>query len=421
MRWLIIFLCFVANAINFVDRANLAVAIPHIQAELYLSPAVTGFLLSGFFWTYAVMQLPAGWFIDRIGPRIALSVSVVAWSIVTMMTAAAQSLLHLMGCRLMLGVGEAGALPNFAKITALWFSSRERGFASSIFDSGSRFGAALALPLVAWLIDRYGWRMSFLVSGSLGFVWVMVWLSVYRDPDVGKSPPDSSYVPRSITLVPPAAPRAHISWLALFRYRTLWGMMLGFFCLNFTIYFFITWFPAYLMQTRGFSLFKLGTLGVLPAMCAIPGGWLGGIMSDCLYRRGWSLTRARKSCLVGGMLASSVITLSVFATSTWVCLMFFSLAYASLAFTGAIVWTLPAEVAPSQAHVASIAGIQNFAANLGGIVISTFTGLMLSMTHGSFMIPLCVAGALCLLGAFSYLCIVGEIEPLPITPSTANA
>ncbi|NTZ87281.1 MFS transporter, partial [Burkholderia metallica] len=207
-----------------------------------------------------------------------------------------------------------------------------------------------------------------------------------------------------------------VSWLDLFRYRTVWGMMIGLFCLNFAIYFFITWFPSYLLQSRGFSLASLGTWGMLPALLAIPGGWLGGYVSDSLFRRGWSATAARKTCLVLGMLLSSSIALSAFVENVWACLGLFALAYASLSFAGANVWTLVGEVAPTPAHVASLGGIQNFAGNLAGIFITTFTGVMLSITKGSFVVPLAVAGALCVVGALSYLFIVGKVEPLPPLP-----
>ena len=190
-------------------------------------------------------------------------------------------------------------------------------------------------------------------------------------------------------------------------------MMVGFFCLNFVIYFFITWFPTYLVQARGFSLSQLGTLGALPALVAIPAGWLGGFTSDALYRRGWSLTAARKTCLVGGMLLSSAITLSAIAPNVYMALLFFAISYASLAFTAASIWSLPADVAPTPGHVASIGGIQNFASNLAGIVTTTFTGVMLTITSGSFVVPLVVAGGFCLLGAAAYLFLVGEISPLP--------
>ncbi len=156
---------------------------------------------------------------------------------------------------------------------------------------------------------------------------------------------------------PPAAAEK-ISWFSLFRYRSVWGLMLGLFCLNFAIYFFITWFPSYLLQARGFSLTRLGTLGSLPALMGVAGNWIGGWTSDRLLRAGWSPTRARKTCLVGGMLMSSSIALAAFVESNWACLGLFTLAYFSLSFAGANCWTVVSEIAPTPRHVASIGGIQ---------------------------------------------------------------
>lgn len=149
LRWQMIALCFLANIINFLDRSNLAIAVPRIEAELHLSSFQMGLALSAFFWTYALMQLPVGWMIDRFGVRRCLAGSVLWWSFFTAVTAFVSDLPSLLGARLLLGVGEAGALPGFAKVVFNWFPRTERGFASSIFDSGSRVGSALALPLVA--------------------------------------------------------------------------------------------------------------------------------------------------------------------------------------------------------------------------------------------------------------------------------
>jgi MFS family permease len=240
----------------------------------------------------------------------------------------------------------------------------------------------------------------------IGFVWILGWFLIYRNKSKGDLTGETDVAPV------PVAPKNKVSWGSLFKYRTLWGMMLGFFCLNFVIYFFITWFPSYLVQAHGFSLKSLGTLGTIPALMSIPGGWLGGFVSDSLFKRGWSLTAARKTCMVGGMLMSSVITFCAFVTNIYLMLAFFGIAYASLAFAAASIWSLPSDVAPTPDHVASIGGIQNFASNLAGIVITTFTGVMLAITKGSFVIPLCVAGGFCFLGAFSYLFLVGKIEPL---------
>ncbi|BCF98542.1 MFS transporter [Paraburkholderia sp. PGU19] len=412
MRWVVILLCFLAIAVNYIDRANLAVAAPEIQKALGIGPAQMGFILSGFFWTYALMQMPFGWFVDRVGARIALPLAVGWWSLFTAATAGASSVAGMFGCRLMLGVGEAGAYPSCAKLVSQWFKPSQRALATSIFDSGSRVGSALSIPVVALIIGTLGWKASFVVTGIIGAVWIVGWLVIYRSPAHGDMTGEQDVVPD--TRAARAADK--VTWASLFRHRTLWGMMLGFFCLNFVIYFFITWFPSYLVQTRGFSLKSLGTLGMIPALMSIPGGWIGGLVSDALFRRGWSLTAARKTCMVGGMLLSSVITLSAFTSNIYLMLAFFGIAYGSLAFAAASIWSLPADVAPTPRHVASISGIQNFASNLAGIVITTFTGVMVALTKGSFTIPLVVAGGFCFLGAFSYLVIVGRIEPLPADP-----
>jgi ACS family D-galactonate transporter-like MFS transporter len=414
LRWTVILLCFLANTINYVDRANLAVATPYIRKELGLDAAAMGLILSGFFWTYSVMQLPAGWLIDRIGARIAFAGAVVWWSGFTVLTAVARSLGTMMGARLALGIGEAGAYPSMAKVTSLWFPTRERALASAIFDSGSRVGAVVSLPIVTWIISISDWETSFVVTGIFGVIWAIVWVVLYRDPERHPGVRPERLAQLRAARGASYDKSAHVPWASLFRYRTIWGMMLGFFCLNFVIYFFITWFPTYLVQARGFSLAKLGTLGTIPGLVSIPGGWLGGFMSDWLYRRGWSLTAARKTCLVGGMLTSSVITGSAFVGSVYAALALFAIAYSALAFTAASIWSLPGDVAPTRAHVASIGGIQNFASNLAGIVTTTFTGVMLTITSGSFVIPLVVAGALALIGAAMYLFVVGRIEPLPV-------
>jgi ACS family D-galactonate transporter-like MFS transporter len=411
IRWLIIWLCFLANAIGYIDRANLAIAAHGIRAELNIGAAEMGLILSAFFWTYAFMQMPAGWVVDRIGVRISLTVAVVWWSLFTMATGAARNLVHFLSARLMLGLGEAATMPSFTKTAFNWFPRRERGLACGIFNSGSVTGNVLSLPLVTWLIAVTGWRGAFIVTGLIGLAWALAWWFIYRDPEryraVAPAEVDALLAERA---APPQA--THIPWSSLFRYRSIWGLMIGMFCLNFAIYFFITWFPSYLQEARGFSLTRLGTLGMLPGLMGIAGSWLGGYASDWLLSRGWSRTAARKTCLVGSMLMASSIGLSAIVENTYVCLALFALAYASLSVAGANVWTVVSEMAPTPGHVASISGINNFAGNLAGILITTFTGVMVALTSGSFLIPLAVAGGGCVVGALSYLFLVDKIEPL---------
>jgi ACS family D-galactonate transporter-like MFS transporter len=414
-RWLVVLMCFLALAINYIDRANLGVAVPMIEKEYGIDPAVMGLILSGFFWTYALMQLPGGWLIDRFGARSTYAVATLIMSVATIATGFAGGVASLVACRLMLGVGEAFSYPVNAKVTALWFRRSERGLATGLWASGARVGSALALPLVAFVTLHFGWRASFAVTGSIGLVWMAAWWGFYRDPAQHRavSAADLATLQSDYATAPRGEP---IRWKDLFRHRTVWGMMIGFFCLNFVIYFFTTWFPAYLTESRGFSLTKLGTIGLLPGMIAIPAGWLGGFLSDYLYRRGWSLTAARKICLVGGLLTSSVVALAAIVPGDTAALGLLALSYAGLAFAGANIWALPGDVAPTPAHVASIGGIQNFASNIAGIVLTTFTGVMVSVTKGSFVIPLVTAGAISIVGACAYLFIVGEIAPLRTLP-----
>lgn len=416
VRWLMVFMAFLGTAINYVDRANLSVAVPYVQQEFGLDSAQMGAILGAFFWTYAAFQLPSGWFVDRVGERVAYAAAVVWWSAFTALTAVARGFTSLFALRVFLGIGEAPAYPCNAKIVSEWFPARERAFAASIFDSGARVGTALSLPIVTALIAWVGWRASFIVTGALGFVWTAVWLLVYRRPreHARVSAAELAYIEagRAEPAMDLAEGFVKLRWRDLFRYRTIWGMMLGFFCLNFVVYFFITWFPTYLVQERGFTLLKLGIFGMIPALVAIPAQWAGGLASDALVRRGVRLTLARKIPIVCGMILSSSIALAVVVPSASWALALLALSYGSLTFAGASVWSLPADVAPSRSYVASIGGIQNFASNLAGICIATFVGVMVGKT-GGFLVPLMVAGGFSLLGAFSYLFIVGEIKPLP--------
>lgn len=200
------------------------------------------------------------------------------------------------------------------------------------------------------MIATFNWQTSFIVTGALGIIWAVFWLLIYRDPErhASVTPEQLSRLQGQRRTKAAAGPK--VPWSSLFRYQTIWGLMIGFFCVNFVFYFFITWFPTYLVQARGFSLAQLGTLGLLPALAAIPSGWLGGLLSDRLYRHGWSLTAARKTCLVGGMLMSSVITLSAFAPNAYVALLFFVISSGSLAVVAANIWSLPGDVAPTPAQ-----------------------------------------------------------------------
>jgi D-galactonate transporter len=424
IRWVIVGLAFLGTSIVYIDRANLSAAVPDIQKEFGLSSTEIGLLLSGFFWTYAVFQLVAGWFVDKVGARSGYSLAALLWSVFTAATALGHNFLSLLGFRLLLGVGEAPAYPSNVKAVREWMPKRERGLATAIFDSGSRVGTALSLPIVVLVITAFGWRESFVATGLLGVIWAAIWFCFYRKPQEHKrvSVEELAYIEAGQeTRDSEATPRVRIRWVDLLRFRDVWGMMLGNFCIAFVIYWFVTWFPTYLVNGRGFSLPSLGLFGSIPALVAVPLGWVGGVVADLLIRRGWSATRARKTCIIGGLVVSNSILLSLLTESPLVAIVLLSISYGALTFANASVWLLPSELAPTTGHVGSLAGLMNFAGSAAGIVVSIAVGALLDATGGSFTAPLLMTGAFLLLGIVSYAFIITKVEPLSLEKPATDA
>jgi ACS family D-galactonate transporter-like MFS transporter len=415
LRWYMISFVFAGLVINYLDRASLGVALPFMKDTFRLTKTEEGMILAAFFWSYDFFQLAAGWFVDKHGPRRTFTFAAVWWSLFTSLTALASSFATLFGVRLLLGIGESPAATSSTKVVGRWFPRHERALATGIWDSGSRVGGVLALPIVTALVAWLGWRWTFAFIGLIGVVWAIGWWRAYRDPqDHPKiSAEELAYIREGGARSEEDAEGegAVMRWRDLFRYRTIWAMMLGFFCLNMVVYFFLTFFPTYLVEERHFSLLKLGLFGALPGLVAIAAEWLGGWLADRRIARGESVTRVRKSYIAGGFLVSTVIGGAVWVPQAWMALALLSLAYAGSTFAAANIWSLPADVAPAERHVASIGGIQNFASNFAGIIGPIMIGVLVDQTS-SFAAPLLVISAVALLGAFSYTFILKRVEPL---------
>jgi MFS transporter, ACS family, D-galactonate transporter len=420
VRWIVVGLAFLGTAIVYIDRANLSATVPYLQKEFGLNNTQIGLILSGFFWTYSIAQLFAGWFVDKAGVRRGYSLAALLWSVFTAATALGRGFGSLLTFRLLLGVGEAPAYPSNVKAIREWMPRRERGLATAIFDSGSRVGTALSLPIVVLVISILGWRESFAITGLLGVAWAIVWFLFYRTPRQFKrlSAEELAYIERDQEAAQEqAAARPRVRWVDLLRFRAVWGMMLGNFCVAFVIYWFVTWFPTYLIEGRGFNLPSLGLLGPIPAIVAVPLGWLGGVVADRLIRRGWGSTRARKTCIIGGLVVSTSILLSLLTDDAVVAIALLSLSYGALTFANASVWLLPGELAPTTGHVASLAGLMNFAGSVAGILVSIAVGALLDATGGSFTAPLLMTFGFLLLGIVSFAFIIKRVEPLQL-PAT---
>lgn len=403
-----------AIVINYLDRTVMSAAAPVIASDLHISPQAMGWIMSAFFLSYAFFQIPAGFLADRFGQRKTLAGSVAWWSLATAATALATSPVGLICARMFMGVGEAAAYPCNGGITAKWFPDRERGRVTALFDSGSRFGTAFAMPLVVWIIAQWGWQAAFLICGALGFIWVVWWLIVYQDPE--KHPNISStelkYIrdgqvkKEGIDNIQP------MKWYQLLKYRNVVAMCIGFFMLNYAVYFFITWFPTYLMNERGLSLTEMGFFAMLPPLCGILGQWTGGWVTDFIFIRTNNLNIARKINLVGGMLVATTISFAGLVDSITVMMLLLCISYVGLAFAGSAIWCLPGDIAPRN-MTSVLGGIQNTVSNCGGFLGPIVTGYIIGTT-GSFMYALIVSGAACAIGALVYLLVLKDIKPITL-------
>ncbi|MGW0688449.1 MFS transporter [Streptomyces sp. NPDC002754] len=429
MRWTIVGFSALGLTIAYLDRAAISVAMPFMSKEFHISSAVQGVLLSAFFWTYALFQLPSGWLLDRFGPKVIYPIAVGWWSIWTALTAFSQGVGSVVVFRLGLGIGEAPVQPANVKVVSRWFPRRERAFASSLFDMGQQIGTALSVPIVTALITFSGWRMAFVVIGVAGLLWIVGWQLVYREPE--KHPRVS------------AAELAHIqsdqgemvaaqnaatdagsdtstdaSWRVLLRNNQVWALMTGYVFRSLSGAFFLTWYPTYLLDDRGFTEAEFGMVGAIPPLIAIGSTVLGGIVSDRMLASGMSTNLARKIPIVSGLALSACIGFSPFIESNVAVMTVLTISNAAHSFAGAAILSLPAEVASSPETVGSVAGFQNFGSQLGNLISPIAIGLFLTFGDGSYLGPLLGSAVCCLVSAAIYLF---WVRIKPVTPVSALA
>jgi sugar phosphate permease len=283
----------VAGVINYIDRATLAVANPLIREELGLSIADMGYLLSAFLWAYAFAQLPTGAMVDKIGPRILLALGLSLWS-AQLLGGLVQEFGQFFGARLLLGVGEAPQFPTCARVVRDWFNQRDRGLATGIFNCASSLGTAIAVPLLTFLMLSFGWRTMFVVMGVAGLVMAAVWYLVYRNPtELALTPEENAYR----TQGDPPGQRTKVTfreWKLLFRFRTTWGMIFGYFGCIYLTWIYTAWLPGYLEIQRHMSVKYTGWAAAIPFAWGVPGGVLGGYIADILVRRGVEPLKSRR-------------------------------------------------------------------------------------------------------------------------------
>ncbi len=418
IRWFpILTLVAIGTMINYLDRTVLGIAAPFLTKDLALTATQMGLVFSAFSWSYAMLQIPGGIFLDRFGTRVTYFIAVTGWSVFTALMAGITSLSTLIATRIGVGVFEAPCFPANSRILATWFPQSERARANGIYSFGQYVGLGfLSVPLF-WITQNYGWRVLFIIVGLFGVAFGIVWWLLYRN--VGESKAADAAEIAHIEAggggeykgAPLNFKWSHIG--KLLKHRQILGASIGQFGANSTQVFFVTWFPTYLVTARGMTFIKAGLMTSLPYIGASAGVLIGGLLSDMLLRRTGNANLARKLPIVTGLLLASTIIAANYvpADNNAAVILIMSIAFFGQGMTN-LGWTVVSDVAPKKL-IGLTSGIFNFSANLAGIVTPLVIGMTFQRT-GSFVGPLVYIGVVALLGAFSYSVILGDIHRLEV-------
>ncbi len=430
VRLFIVAMLFFVTTINYADRATLSIAGPSLSKELGLDSISMGYVFSAFGWSYVAAQIPGGWLLDRYGSKWVYAFSIIIWSIFTVMQGwvgffgAGTAVVTLFALRLLVGLAEAPSFPANARIVAAWFPSNERGTASAFFNSGQYFATVMFAPLMGWIAHDFGWRYVFYVMGVIGILAGLVWIkTIYgpkEHPSINKA--EFDYIKDGGAMVDLDTPAdanatAGPKWdyiKQLLGNRMLLGVYIGQYCITTLTYFFLTWFPVYLVKQKGLTILQAGFVATIPALAGFVGGVLGGVISDAILRKTGSLTLARKIPIVGGMLLSMVIIGCNYVDTPAFVVGLMALAFFGKGI-GALGWAVVSDTSPKEAGGVS-GGLFNTFGNTAGITTPIVIGYIVQST-GSFNGALVFVGINALIAVLSYLVIVGKIERFQLKTS----
>lgn len=410
VRFGVLSLIATGTLINYLDRTILGIAAPSLTKELGIDAALMGVIFSAFSWTYAASQVLGGAFLDRFGTRVTYFLSVGFWSFFTLLHAFVGGIASLLGLRLLLGVAESPCFPANSRVVATWFPRNERAMATGIYTVGEYIGLAFLSPVLFAMMAAFGWRSLFVSAGVAGLIFAVIWWLKYREPrDSRANAAELAQIVAGGGLTDQPVRQA-LDWRAagkLLKRRQMWGICLGQFAGNSTLVFFLTWFPTYLATERGMDWMKIGFFAVLPFIAASIGVLFGGWWSDRMLRKGKSPNVARKLPIILGLLLATTIVSANFVDDNRVVIAILSLAFFAQGMA-ALGWTLVSDIAP-EGMLGVTGGVFNLAANLAGIVTPIVIGAIVATT-GSFFYALAFIGLVALMGALSYIFILGDVE-----------
>ena len=423
LRWGIGVLLGVGILINYFDRVSLSVAAPQLEREFALTADHLGWLLSGFFWSYALLQIPVGIILDRFGVTWVNRVSTFLWSLTCTATAFAGGFGAVFAARVGLGVAEAASFPASSKATGYWFPRGERALATAIFDAAAKFSNVIGVPLVALVVVTFGWRWGFGVTAILSLLYFLAFFVFYRDPSAHPrlSEEERAYIVTGGATPEGPAESGEFAMLGyLLRSMKVWGLTIGFSAYGYSFYLFLTWLPDYLVKSMHMDILKSAGFTAIPWACAtvadlVVGGWL----IDRLIARGYDDTVVRKTVLIGGMVLGLAVLGAPFTTDPRWAVMWISIALSGLAAAAPVGWSIPSLIAP-RGGTATIGGVMNFFNNLMGVVAPIVTGYIVAAT-GSFSAAFIAAGIVLVIGIFAYIFMLGRLDPIPDPPAGAHA
>lgn len=398
-QWILLALLVVSVTINYIDRGNLSIAASRLSSELQLDPEKIGLLLSSFFWTYAAMQIVAGWLIDRYSVYWIFAAGFFIWSAATALTGVAGGFLTIFFLRLLLGVGESVAYPAYSKIIAQGFPENQRGLANGLIDAGCKAGPALGLLIGGIIISHYGWRPLFIGIGLVSMLWLVPWIWVAQR---AKRPSADSVIHSGLEVGP--------GLLEIARQRSAWGTFLCLFCGNYVWYFLLTWLPWYLVRERHYSEAAMGRFGSMAFWAVGLASLISGVISDRMVRHGGSPTFVRKLFAAGGLIGAIVMVGVPMLQSENASLAVLIVACISFGCYSSHPWLISQTLA-GPAAAGRWSGMQNAIGNLAGVIAPWLTGKIVKDT-GHFVYAFAVVGVILALGAASYLILIGKIEPI---------
>jgi ACS family hexuronate transporter-like MFS transporter len=413
-RWLICSLLFLATTINYIDRQVLALIKSTLDTELGWTNAQYGAANSAFQGAYAISLLAFGKFVDRFGVKIGYAVSIAAWSLGAAAHAFVGSAIGFRNARIALGLGEGGNFPSSIKAVAHWFPKRERAFATALFNSGANVGAIVAPAIVPPIAAAWGWRAAFIIMGVVGFAWLLLWLPFYDDPERSKrlSRDELDHI-RSDGAAATAASEKPLGWFGLFGYRQAWSFIVAKLLTDPVWWFFLTWLPDYFKKKWALDIknswVHLVTIYAIITVLSIAGGWLTGYLA----RRGWSVTKARKT----GMFIFACCVLPIFFATRvdpWTAVLLIGIAGAAHQAWSANLFTTTSDMFPKRA-VASLVGIGGMAGSAGGIAFPLFAGALLDKVGTSgYAILFAICGSAYLVAFVLNHLLAPRFEPIEI-------